>query len=212
MNLIAQKNFELRQAWANILKQTQPMEKLVECEDWDCTLLELIQTGTIEHLFLDLNILGTSWQQRTKDLLATLENTKLILTSDEIDKNALLHCIEEGLWSYIPNEYVNELGEPIIELILKGGQYFPAFLMTFYEEKEKSNQEKSFVLPSGERLTRRQKEVLSYLQQGLSNKQIAGKMNISEPTVKLHIHGLFHKLGVTNRTQIVLKASELGFI
>ena len=107
---------------------------------------------------------------------------------------------------------MNELGEPIIDLILKGGQYFPAFLMTSYEENEKSDEEKSFILPSGERLTRRQKEVLSYLQQGLSNKQIAGKMNISEPTVKLHIHGLFHKLGVTNRTQIVLKASEVGFI
>lgn len=212
MNLIAQKNLELRQAWADILKQTAPMEKLVECEDWDCTLLELIQTGTIEHLFLDLNVLGISWQQRTKDLLATLENTKLVLTSDEIDANALRHCIEEGLWSYIPNEYVNELGEPIIDLILKGGQYFPSFLLKGYEKSAQTDEEKTYTLPSGERLTRRQKEVLSYLQQGLSNKQIAGKMNISEPTVKLHIHGLFHKLGVTNRTQIVLKASELGFI
>ena len=66
------------------------------------------------------------------------------------------------------------------------------------------------LLPTGEKLTKRQKEVLNYLQEGLSNKQIAGKMNISEPTVKLHIHGLFHKLHAINRTQIVLKAAELG--
>ena len=212
MNLIAQKNFEYRQAWAEILKELAPSEKLVECEDWDCTLLELIQTGSIEYLFLDLNVLGISWQQRTKDLLSTLENTKLILTSDEIDRDLLLRTIKEGLWSYIPNEYLNDFGRPIIELILKGGQYFPAFLLTSYETEEENDANKSFTLPSGEKLTRRQKEVLSYLQQGLSNKQIAGKMNISEPTVKLHIHGLFHKLGVINRTQIVLKATELGFI
>ena len=155
-------------------------------------------------------LLGVSWQQRCKDLLSTLENTKLILTSDEIEKNAIIHCIKEGLWSYIPNEYIDELGLPIMDLILKGGQYFPAFLLTSYEKE--NNQEKNYILPSGERLTRRQKEVLGYLQQGLSNKQIAGKMNISEPTVKLHIHGLFHKLGATNRTQIVLKARDLGFI
>ena len=72
--------------------------------------------------------------------------------------------------------------------------------------------EKTYVLPSGEKLTHRQREVLNYLSQGFSNKQIAGKMDISEPTVKLHIHGLFYKLGVINRTQIVLKVAELGLI
>ena len=128
-----------------------------------------------------------------------------------IDKNAIIRCFELGLWSYIPNSSLDKLGKPIISLILSGGQYFPAFLIGSYEQT-KPSAEKSYILPSGEKLTKRQQEVLSYLQQGLSNKQIAGKMNISEPTVKLHIHGLFYKLGAMNRTQIVLKAAELGFI
>ena len=211
MNLIAQRNFNLRQKMANILKTATPTQELAQCEDWDCTLLELIQSGKIEHLFLDLNVLGVSWQQRCRDLLSTLEHTKLILTSDEIDKNAIIRCFDLGLWSYLPNSYLDRLGKPIISLILSGGQYFPAFLLTNYENSGKQA-EKSYILPSGEKLTKRQQEVLNYLQQGLSNKQIAGKMNISEPTVKLHIHGLFHKLGAINRTQIVLKAAELGFI
>lgn len=209
MNLIAQKNFTLRQKWARILKTMAPTQELAECEDWDCTLLGLIQSGSIKHLFLDLNVLGVSWQQRCKDLLSTLESTKLILTSDGIDKNAILRCFELGLWSYIPNGTVDKLGMPIVNLIFNGGQYFPSFLLNSGEVVPK---EKNYVLPSGEKLTRRQREVLNYLQQGLSNKQIAGKMNISEPTVKLHIHGLFYKLGATNRTQIVLKSAELGFI
>ena len=210
MNLIAQKNFKLRQNWTKLLKQQAPSKQLIECEDWDCTLLELVQSGTIEYLFLDINVLGVSWQQRVKDLLSMLENTKLILTSDKIEKRAIIRCIEEGLWSYIPNESLDMLGAPIINLIFSGGQYFPAFLLISYEtDKDKENE---YILPSGERLTRRQQEVLTYLQKGLSNKQIAGRMNISEPTVKLHIHGLFHKLGAINRTQIVLKARDLGFI
>ena len=213
MNLIAQKNASLRQRWLNILNKMKPMENWVECDDWDCTLLELIQSGSIEYLFLDINVVGVSWPQRCKDLLATLENTKLILTgSENIDKKSLFRCIEEGLWSYVPNEYIDTLGQSIMNLILSKGQYFPAFLMKSYEHNDNCDIERPFVLPSGEHLTRRQKEVLSYLQQGLSNKQIAGKMNISEPTVKLHIHGLFNKLKATNRTQIVLKAHELGFV
>ena len=211
MNLIAQRNFNLRQRWAQILKTMAPTQELAECEDWDCTLLGLIQSGTIKHLFLDLNVLGVSWQQRCRDLLSSLESTKLILTSDEIDKNALIRCFEQGLWSYIPNNSLDRLGKPIINLIFSGGQYFPSFLLSSYDNAEKPV-EKSYTLPSGEKLTKRQREVLNYLQQGLSNKQIAGKMDISEPTVKLHIHGLFYKLGATNRTQIVLKAAELGFI
>ncbi len=210
MNLIAQRNFTLRQHWVSIIKTLMPNEELAECEDWDCTLLELIQSGSIKYLFLDLNVLGVSWQQRCKDLLSTLDNTKLILTSDEIDKNAIIRCFEQGLWSYVSNTSVDKLGRPIMNLILSGGQYFPAFLLSPCEAEQST--EKSYILPSGEKLTRRQREVLGYLQQGLSNKQIAGKMNISEPTVKLHIHGLFHKLGAQNRTQIVLKAGELGFI
>ena len=81
-----------------------------------------------------------------------------------------------------------------------------------HKNNNDKNTEKSYILPSGEKLTKRQREVLNYLRQGLSNKQIAGKMDISEPTVKLHIHGLFYKLGATNRTQIILKASELSLI
>lgn len=211
MNLIAQRNFGLRQKWVHVLKTMAPTQELAECEDWDCTLLGLIQSGTIKHLFLDLNVLGISWQQRCRDLLSTLEHTKLILTSDEIDKNALLRCFEQGLWSYIPNSTVDKLGKPIVNLIFNGGQYFPSFLLNSNGNTEK-NIEKNYILPSGEKLTKRQHEVLDYLKQGLSNKQIAGKMNISEPTVKLHIHGLFYKLGATNRTQIILKAAELGFI
>ena len=209
MNLIAQKNFTLRQKWARILKTMAPTQELAQCEDWDCTLLELIQSGSIRYLFLDLNVLGVSWQQRCKDLLSTLDSTKLILTSDGIDKNAILRCFDLGLWSYIPNGTVDKLGAPIVNLIFNGGQYFPPFLLNSCEVEPK---ERNYVLPSGEKLTKRQREVLNYLQQGLSNKQIAGKMNISEPTVKLHIHGLFYKLGATNRTQIVLKSAELGFI
>ena len=212
MNLIAQRNSALRQKWVHVLKTMSPSQVLAECEDWDCALLGLIQTGSIKHLFLDLNVLGISWQQRCKELLSTLEYTKLILTADEIDKNALFRCFEQGLWSYIPNASLERLGKPIVNLIFSGGQYFPSFLLTSDDNTEKKSEEKNYILPSGEKLTKRQREVLNYLQQGLSNKQIAGKMDISEPTVKLHIHGLFYKLGAMNRTQIVLKAAELGFI
>lgn len=211
MDLIAQKDIELRQRLTDYLRQSGQTE-LAECEDWDCTLLEMIQKGNIKLLFLDLQVAGLVWQQRCKDLLATLPNTKLILTAEQVDNAAVLRCFEQGLWSFIPNSDLLKNGFEIVQLIAKGGQYFPSYLLSLAQIECQTGANKEAVLPSGERLTKRQREVLGFLQEGLSNKQIAGKMNISEPTVKLHIHGLFHKLGAMNRTQIVLKAGQLGLI
>ncbi len=70
--------------------------------------------------------------------------------------------------------------------------------------------------PSGETLpvplTERELEVLRALAHGLSNKEIAGQLVITEGTVKNHVSSLIDKLGVRDRTQAVLKGQELGLI
>jgi DNA-binding NarL/FixJ family response regulator len=61
-------------------------------------------------------------------------------------------------------------------------------------------------------LTERELEVLQALAHGLSNREIAGKLVITEGTVKNHVSNLIDKLGVRDRTQAVLKGQELGLI
>ena len=60
------------------------------------------------------------------------------------------------------------------------------------------------------RLTARQHDVLSLLSQGLSNKNIAKKLNIQEPTVKIHVHAILLALNVSNRTEAVVVATSIG--
>ncbi len=59
-------------------------------------------------------------------------------------------------------------------------------------------------------LTRREREVLCQLSLGLSNKEIARRLGIEEVTVRLHLRGIFRKLGVHNRTQAVRHAINHG--
>ena len=61
-------------------------------------------------------------------------------------------------------------------------------------------------------LTERELEVLQALARGLSNREIAGQLVITEGTVKNHVSSLIDKLGVRDRTQVVLKGQELGLI
>ncbi|WP_343240433.1 response regulator transcription factor [Streptomyces sp. SID14515] len=61
-------------------------------------------------------------------------------------------------------------------------------------------------------LTRRQKEVLHLLAQGLSNRRIGRALHITEQTVKAHLHMVYHKLGVADRTEAVVIALRQGLV
>ena len=50
-----------------------------------------------------------------------------------------------------------------------------------------------------EELTARQREIVLLIAQGLSNKEIARRLNITEGTVKTHLHNIYHHLGIRNR-------------
>jgi DNA-binding NarL/FixJ family response regulator len=52
-------------------------------------------------------------------------------------------------------------------------------------------------------LTNREKEIIYFVCQGLFNKEIADKLNISEQTVKAHLHRIFKKFGISNRAQLI---------
>jgi len=59
-------------------------------------------------------------------------------------------------------------------------------------------------------LTPQQFRVLTMIAEGLLNKQIAYDLNVSEATVKAHMTAIMRKLGVNNRTQVALAASQLA--
>ena len=65
---------------------------------------------------------------------------------------------------------------------------------------------------SANRLSKRQVQLLAALDQGLSNREIAEHLGISEHTVKVHLWRLFRRLGVKSRTQAIHTARTNGLI
>ncbi len=61
-------------------------------------------------------------------------------------------------------------------------------------------------------ITEREFEVLRLIASGQSNKQIAGRLNVSPNTVKTHVSKVYEKLRAARRTEAVLRARELGLI
>ena len=66
--------------------------------------------------------------------------------------------------------------------------------------------------PEGESLTPREIEVLALLAEGLPNKAIARRLDISDQTVKFHVAAIYGKLGAVNRTDAVRRAVRRGLV
>jgi two-component system, NarL family, nitrate/nitrite response regulator NarL len=64
--------------------------------------------------------------------------------------------------------------------------------------------------PLAQKLTPRELQVLEGLTEGKANKEIARDLDLSEPTVKLHVKTLYRKIGAANRTQAAMIAREAG--
>jgi two-component system nitrate/nitrite response regulator NarP len=58
-------------------------------------------------------------------------------------------------------------------------------------------------------LTRRERELIELVRQGLRNRDIAAELGVTEGTVKVYLHSIFDKLHVENRTELALRAAEL---
>jgi two-component system nitrate/nitrite response regulator NarL len=66
--------------------------------------------------------------------------------------------------------------------------------------------------PLAEELTPRELEVLRLMAEGLPNKIIAGRLGVSEHTIKFHVNAILGKLGAASRTEAVVQATRLGLI
>ncbi len=95
-----------------------------------------------------------------------------------------------------------------VDTLLSGGEYWPVETAS----QVLSSDEKIINMAKHFGITPRQLEVLSYLDEGLQNKQIADVMNISEGTVKSHIKALYSGLGARTRSGCVKTARQLGLI
>lgn len=101
-----------------------------------------------------------------------------------------------------------------IRLMLSGQRYIPDEVLDAMQSKRVEIFDEAKAAPTSiplQRLTEREREVLSLLIEGHSNKMIGRALGVQEVTVKLHIRKLLRKLGVANRTQAVTFALQAGW-
>jgi two-component system nitrate/nitrite response regulator NarL len=73
-------------------------------------------------------------------------------------------------------------------------------------ERTRHAKDRAAAAPS---LTKRERELIDLVRQGLRNRDIAAQLGVTEGTVKVYLHAIFDKLGVDNRTELAMRAATL---
>jgi DNA-binding NarL/FixJ family response regulator len=119
-------------------------------------------------------------------------------------------ALDAGAAGYIPKTTGSQEMLEALHRVLEGDIYVPAALLAAMGTVE---EEATYARPDAtDLLTERQLDVLRFLGQGLSNKGIANRLDLTEGTVKLHVSALMRALGARNRTEAVMAAERMGLL
>jgi len=187
----------VRQAIAMLLRRIRPASKVVELEKFSELQAAIIKNGEPELFVLDLLLPGVKGTSAVKDIKTLYANVPLAVISAMPAGEAEETCIEAGADIYIEKSAAaNEISSAIQGL-------FAA---------EHGDDEAAPAAVGETKLSKRQKQLIVMLDRGLSNRDIAAELDISEHTVKVHLWRLFRRLDVKSRTQTLHFARMNGLL
>ena len=147
---------------------------------------------------------------RLRDLRVKLPSKIVVLTAD-VNLQRFIDVIRVGVQGYITKDISLEVLVQVLQLTMLGEEIFSTRLLSVMTERLSSiGRQLQGDIGTAE-LSSCEKEVLSFLSNGHSNKAIARTMAISEASVKIHVRDLLRKLNAKNRTQIAIWAFANGY-
>ena len=158
-------------------------------------------------LLLDINIPGGGL-----NVVAKISNlspvTKIIMLTASEQEDDVVQALKAGARGYIVKGVTARELKTILRAVNSGEAYVTptlaaALLSDFQVKKSNAKQKDPF-----DDLTEREREILELVASGMSNKEIAAKLFLSEKTVKHHMTNILQKLHVSNRVQAALLAQN----
>jgi two-component system, NarL family, response regulator len=163
--------------------------------------LEMLQTKPADLLLLDLRMPGMSGIETLHAMKrAKISVRVIILTSFETDED-IYRAVQAGAQGYLLKGAPQSDMIDAIRAVHSGKRYFPRQIAARLAERMMRTN-----------LTSRELEVLRMLATGLTNKQIASALDISDNTVRNHVNSIIEKLEVCDRTEAATTAIHRGII
>lgn len=162
-----------------------------------------------EVLLLDINMPGKNGIDVLQEIRNKKIDIKILMLTVHNEVEYLIKAIDIGADGYLLKDSGSEELRKAITAVMNGQNYIqPSLIPSLNARLIKRDTDKEKI----DSLTKRELEVLILIANGMFNKEIAMKLNISERTVKNHISNIFKKIEVVDRTQAAVFAIRNGLI
>lgn len=196
-----------RTAIKEALEADQGQTNFLEANSFE-SLQKLVDAHRdVDLVLLDLHMPGVSGFAGLVYLCKRYPSVPVVIISANEDPVVIQRALEHGAAGFITKSSSIDTITDAIAAVLLGEIWSPD---TTVSNLPGNNVSETELAERMAQLTPQQFKVLMMMSQGLLNKQIAFKLNVSEATIKAHVSAIMSKLGVNNRTQAVLAASQLS--
>jgi DNA-binding NarL/FixJ family response regulator len=182
-----------------------PSLTIAESGSFDEMIATLQANDNIELILLDLKIPGVQGVSGLIYLRSQYPAIPIAIVSGTEESSVMRHTLALGASGFIPKSSHPDEMRKAIRHILDGDVWMPES----YIAAEAGDPEIEDLSHRISALTPQQMRVLMMLKEGLLNKQIAFKLEVSEATIKAHVSAILSKLNVDSRTQAVILASKI---
>jgi two-component system nitrate/nitrite response regulator NarL len=173
------------------------------CRD-GAAALEAIRTLRPNLAVLDIVMPVLNGLEVLEQIRATgLPSRVVFLTASASDEH-MARAVLLGAWGLLLKETAADQLLECLAAVVNGQRWLPPDLIDPAVRREAARRAEAERITGS--LTSRERELVLLATEGLSNKDIARRLGVTEGTVKIHLHNIYQKLGVTNRTAMTALA------
>lgn len=187
------------QGLANVFRMHSDISIVAKCTD-GLSLMAAIREFAPDIAMIDMSMPGLNGLDVLAEIRAAGHSTRVIFLTATLSSAQILDAISAGakgilFKSSTPNEIARS-----VRRVAAGKYQFPKDLAEALRKRQTKLQKVSQM--PWQQLTPRESEVTQHVIKGLSNKEIGKQLQLSEGTVKIHLHNIYKKLNVSNRTEL----------
>lgn len=203
--LIADDHDIIRQGLKRIISFEEDIDIVAEAENGENALM-LLKQQELDVVVLDCNMPIMNGIQVLRSVKENEDKVKVIMLTVENDRKTISAAINSGTDGYMLKDSAGTEIVDAIRMVHKGEKYIDKSLVSilFSDIKIKESKETKIL----DKLSKREVEVLIKISKGLSNKEIAEQLYLSEKTVKNYASNMFRKINVEDRVKATILAID----
>jgi DNA-binding NarL/FixJ family response regulator len=174
--------------------------------------VETIMNTESDVVLMDVRLPGQSGVDVLKDVRQRGLTTPVVLVTTFDDDDIFFRAIQNGANGFIRKDSTLAELTSCLDKVIAGERVFRPSVTRGARSALEAFQPRFESMELPEPLTKKESEVLAWMTAGLSNKEIAESMGVTEATIKTHASTIFAKLGVRDRVRAVLKGLEIGYV